>query len=180
MDLASFDLDGVIVDTEQAVREAYKIAGVDMPEDAWGRGAGNWLEEAAGSPERAAAAHLMKQEVYPRMLEEHCKLLAGHVLVHELLGAGHEVIVVTLASLRSAKDALAVVQLADKVQVYSTTDKNTVLHSVRPAFHVDDRPFRSEVPIIAFENDIQIMQEKIREVLEPSTVSSSPRVTVAG
>ncbi len=38
-----FDLDGTLVDTRDAVREAYKRVGVTMPDSAWGKPSSAWL-----------------------------------------------------------------------------------------------------------------------------------------
>ena len=38
-----FDLDGTLIDSQEAVKQAYKRVGVDMPETAWGRPSTEWL-----------------------------------------------------------------------------------------------------------------------------------------
>lgn len=40
-----FDVDGVIADSRRLVRECYDDAGVDMPDDAWGRPWHEWLDD---------------------------------------------------------------------------------------------------------------------------------------
>lgn len=43
-----FDLDGVLIDSESLVREAYRRVGVEMPEDAWGKPAREWMPQRYG------------------------------------------------------------------------------------------------------------------------------------
>jgi FMN phosphatase YigB (HAD superfamily) len=50
-----FDLDGCLVNTRAAVKEAYRCAGVEMPEDAWGKPVGSWC-----TPEQ----HVLKNQYY--------------------------------------------------------------------------------------------------------------------
>jgi phosphoglycolate phosphatase-like HAD superfamily hydrolase len=59
-----FDLDGVLIDSRDAVREAYKRVGCVMPDDAWGR---PWYEWCGIEP------HTRKVAVYKQMI------LAGEV-----------------------------------------------------------------------------------------------------
>jgi hypothetical protein len=55
-----FDMDGTIVDSRRAVREAYRRAGHPLPDDAWGKTAGEW-----GCP---PDVHKMKIALYPTLL----------------------------------------------------------------------------------------------------------------
>lgn len=62
-----FDLDGTLIDTQKAVREAYRIIGVEMPADAWGRPWKEWLND--------PFAHQCKNDVYPKMVAMHARAL---------------------------------------------------------------------------------------------------------
>lgn len=62
-----FDLDGTLVDTKQAVREAYLASGVIMPESAWGKPWWQWLE--------SVAAHRHKIKVYPEYIPKYAQPL---------------------------------------------------------------------------------------------------------
>jgi hypothetical protein len=102
----AFDIDGVLADTRQAVTLAYKRAGVELPEEAWGISWKVWLPAIVG-PDAAQGIHLEKQRHYETLLD------AG--MVHELPGAhlaraliwlGHPVRFVTAASERSARAVL--------------------------------------------------------------------------
>lgn len=55
-----FDMDGTIVDSRRAVRDAYKRAGMELPDDAWGKTAKEW-----GCP---PDVHKMKTSLYPTLL----------------------------------------------------------------------------------------------------------------
>lgn len=55
-----FDMDGTIIDSRRAVREAYKSAGIVLPDDAWGKTASEW-----GCP---PDVHKMKAALYPTIL----------------------------------------------------------------------------------------------------------------
>jgi FMN phosphatase YigB (HAD superfamily) len=61
-----FDLDGTLFDTEHRVRQAYLDAGVDMPDDAWGKPAVAWLPALKGSHWKQY--HQRKTELYLRSL----------------------------------------------------------------------------------------------------------------
>ena len=43
--LVAFDLDGTLVDSREAVELAYRIAGVTMPDGAWGKPWQEWLDD---------------------------------------------------------------------------------------------------------------------------------------
>lgn len=92
--LAVFDLDGTLIDNEVAVREAYRMAGVAMPDDAWGKPVGGWC-----TPEQ----HAIKQEVYKACLNLYGR--DGLGLFYWTTAFAHKTIL-TGASRRSAHDAL--------------------------------------------------------------------------
>lgn len=62
-----FDLDGTLIDTKRAVQEAYRAAGVEMPESAWGLSAKEWLDDQTGE------IHKRKNQFYPGMLAQFAK-----------------------------------------------------------------------------------------------------------
>jgi hypothetical protein len=92
--LAVFDLDGTLIDNELAVRNAYKMAGVTMPDDAWGNPIGDWC-----TPEQ----YKVKQEVYRSCLKLYAK--DGLGLFYWTTSFAYKTIL-TGASRRSAFDAL--------------------------------------------------------------------------
>jgi len=55
-----FDMDGTIVDSQAAVRKAYKKAGLVMPDDAWGKTAAEW--------DCPPDIHRMKERLYLAVL----------------------------------------------------------------------------------------------------------------
>lgn len=62
-----FDLDGTLVDSKEAVKQAYLRAGVTMPEWAWGRPWREWMTD--------PMAHALKAMYYPAALKEHGRKL---------------------------------------------------------------------------------------------------------
>tara|TARA_R110000824_G_scaffold58288_1_gene157709 strand:- start:3433 stop:3933 length:501 start_codon:yes stop_codon:yes gene_type:complete len=57
-----FDLDGTLVNTRLAVKEAYRQVGIEMPDDAWGKPWTEWLNN--------KFAHDAKAKIYPDVLKE--------------------------------------------------------------------------------------------------------------
>ena len=55
-------MDGVIVDTKTAVKEAYRQAGVEMPDDCWGKPYHEWCSE---------EVHELKKQYYPECLQKY-------------------------------------------------------------------------------------------------------------
>jgi len=60
-----FDLDGTLVHTREAVRHAYRLAGVEMPEDAHGKPFHEWCDD--------NVIHQRKHIYYPAMVKCHAK-----------------------------------------------------------------------------------------------------------
>lgn len=65
---AIFDLDGTLVDTRPLVVEAYRRAGVIMPDDAWGKTAEEWLPQCTRFNWRHV--HDRKQQFYAELLAD--------------------------------------------------------------------------------------------------------------
>lgn len=102
----AFDVDGVLADTRNAVRLAYRAAGVEQPEEAWGISWKIWLPALVG--DRAEEVHLLKQENYEVLIEDGAvDPLPGAAMAKALTEAGHHVHFVTSASQRSAQAVLA-------------------------------------------------------------------------
>lgn len=99
MFLFAFDLDGTLIHNRQAVVEAYRMAGIDMPYDAWGKPASAWL------PEDAAQAHAAKNQFYPKALELYAK--PGRALnLFRAVAYHNDVLIVTGASQQGAAAAI--------------------------------------------------------------------------
>lgn len=132
-----FDLDGVICDTHEAVKRAYRAAGVRMPHDAWGKPHHAWNV----NPDQ----HLAKNEAYPRMLQEWAYPLGGSVICRQLREAGHEVEVLTGASAPAARAVLEFCNLADVPILGTEADesmKYTLLDFGEPhlgGIYIDDQ-----------------------------------------
>lgn len=87
-----YDLDGTLVDTREAVRQAYAVAGVVMPDDAWGKPAQDWLPRVCDDP---IVAHQLKCVAYANALRYHGRQLP---LLQELSFHKQTVTVITGAS----------------------------------------------------------------------------------
>lgn len=106
-----FDVDGVLADTRDAVRESYAIAGVDQPDDVWGISWKLWLPAIVGI-EAAPHVHGLKQEAYAKLLETGAaQRLPGADAAKALMHDGHHVYFVTAASESSAASVLRALKL---------------------------------------------------------------------
>ncbi len=104
-----FDVDGVLVDTAEANRAAYRAAIGDIVSptaaggfdgiDIAGRTADGWLADIAGGD--APRVRRRKAELYPSAVGAHGRILPGLGLLRRLHGAGLPVALVTNASASS-------------------------------------------------------------------------------
>lgn len=152
--LVTFDLDGVLIDSREANIAAYAVAGVRMPEWAWGRPARYWLPGIVGHGwERV---HVEKQRHYPACLRLYGRTLIGAVVARRLAQNGVRTLVVTNASfagLKAAFDALGDRTWHD-FSGGICGDKIGTLETIRPRCHVDDQTIPvNGVPIVPFQND---------------------------
>jgi phosphoglycolate phosphatase-like HAD superfamily hydrolase len=69
MHLVSFDLDGTLIDTRELNHRAYQLAGVDIPDYAWGMRWQSWLPNLVGSLEHAEKLHRKKINIYSDLLQ---------------------------------------------------------------------------------------------------------------
>lgn len=151
----TWDLDGVLINSRRAVEEAYRAAGIEMPPDAWGKSAGEWMNMKHADYE---FIHRQKQEAYPEMLRRFATPLAGaRVLREEWQVNGVRNVIVTSASLRSAEDAVVFLGLQEYVdRIVSTprTMKKDWIQTAGPVCHVDDQDVPGcAVPVIRYTND---------------------------
>lgn len=106
----AFDIDGCLADTREAVALSYKMAGVELPEEAWGISWKIWLPAIVGK--NAPSVHFEKQKHYELLLESGAAdPLPGAHLAQALLTASRPVYFVTAASERSARSVLRSVGL---------------------------------------------------------------------
>lgn len=161
----AFDLDGVLIDSRAAVKAAYLSAGVEQPDDAWGKPAESWLPDLTDEP---GAVHEAKQRAYPRALVNHARPLAGTEVARRLLKDRVKVTVVTHASWRSATAALAFLKL--DVPLYSVVGlKGPTLWRLGPSCYVDDIVPLDTVPydiaVIPFIDDVDKLELLVRSHL---------------
>lgn len=139
-----FDLDGTLVDTRQAVTQAYRWAGVELPDHAWGRPWQEWLpqllkyEDNAEDPlaQSAEQVHKLKNHYYQYTLKLYARALpclerATHRSLVVLTGASRDAVTTLLKWNRSEKFAV----------IYSDLrldDKIDWLNARPPGVYVDD------------------------------------------
>lgn len=68
--LVSFDLDGTLINTRELNRVAYRAAGVDVPDRAWGLRWQEWLPELTGSHAVATGIHNRKVQAYVEVVTD--------------------------------------------------------------------------------------------------------------
>ncbi len=163
----AFDLDGVLIDSRRAVEAAYKVAGITMPKNAWGKSFREWFDGSIGELERIHAA---KQAAYPAMLKAYARSLAGSEVLRRVVWEGYTAVIVTAASPRSARDALAYLDLESYVERTVSTPvcaKMDWLCAARAVCYVDDDPHMKlgDVPVIRYVNDAEALVAQIRRYL---------------
>lgn len=160
--LLAVDLDGTLINTRGLVVEAYRLAGVNPPDDAWGRRWQDWLPNAVGGHDRALTTHTRKTQIYVKLLGErdlHERELPAARLAREAHLLGRPVGCVTASTFTTAKMILNRLGLTNVPLVAGATPKIRVsaLRSSLDAFHrviyVDDHVdnvtlVRSELPQI--------------------------------
>jgi FMN phosphatase YigB (HAD superfamily) len=152
-----FDIDGVLIDSRWIVKESYKRAGVDMPNEAWGHPWQTWLPALAGSYDAAVDIHTRKTATYVDTLRTNgvvnrCELpfamiaraLERDVLadVYYVTGASHEAATTILdeLGLDSSKLLGSSVTTADRESIFKKLSGRGV--------YVDDR-IEGQVPATA-------------------------------
>lgn len=147
----AFDLDGTLVDTREAVRQAYLCAGVSMPDEAWGLPWETWLED--------PAAHDRKNAAYPDCLRRYavklplldvCRRLGGVVITGASAGAVSAIkvafdcpdLAVALTGARRAEklDFLQTVAAASQTMLDLVQSNNDGLPAKFRGVYVDDDP----------------------------------------
>lgn len=168
-----FDIDGVIADTREAVADAYREAGVIMPDEAWGHPWPVWLPALVGE-EEAPRIHRKKTVAYTRLLASGAAHpLAGAEVALWLLDRDVDVGFVTGASHWAARGVLRAVGI-DPDLVFATEcsidDKVIALQHFAPTggVYVDDDELlgpriaeRSGWNLIRFVNEVGRLTEDI-------------------
>lgn len=135
----AFDMDGVLIDSHDAVSRCYAACGVTMPDGAWGLPAREWLPDVVGS--RWREVHDQKTKLYLTMLKGGEVLeLGGFEWARRLIASGTRVVIVTGASYEVAQLVARRLHVPSR-DVYAGCDlaaKAAVLRYLRPRLYVDD------------------------------------------
>lgn len=145
---AIFDLDGVLVDSREAVRRAYRKVGIEMPLGAWGKPWQEWLPQACGGdPHLAKRVHDMKTLEYATNGVYDVRPLPPLDLMHRLDVDGIARVGVITGASRDAAAALQRIYFPE-ITVYGTNcawpEKaellDTMLWFAENVAYVDDDP----------------------------------------
>lgn len=141
------DIDGVLIDSRQLVREAYRKVGVNMPDEAWGHPWQMWLPSVTGSLENARKAHSAKTLAYVDVIRGGAALenklpYADILLSLEAMFPG-DVTYVTGAAKDAADAILEALNLNPKALLacsVSTAERVDILRSIADTgVYIDDR-----------------------------------------
>jgi len=91
-------MDGVLMDTRRAVEEAYRAAGVPIPEGMYGIPYREWMPAIVGSVEESDRIVETKNLLLPEMLDRYGSVLPPTRVARELLDSGAVAVVLTAAS----------------------------------------------------------------------------------
>jgi FMN phosphatase YigB (HAD superfamily) len=141
------DIDGVLVDSRELVRESYAAVGVDMPAQAWGYPWETWLPAAVGSLEKAKELHDEKTRKYVETLKsgaarEYSLPFAGVArslerdpacTVYYVTGAAHDTAIAILNELGLKAENLV-------GSGVSTSEREAIFRALGPTgVYIDDR-----------------------------------------
>jgi phosphoglycolate phosphatase-like HAD superfamily hydrolase len=160
--LLAVDLDGTLINTRGLVVEAYRLAGVNPPDEAWGRRWQDWLPNAVGGYARALTTHTSKTQIYVKLLGERDlreRELPAAQLVREARAVGQATGCITASTFTTAKMILTRLDLGSVplvAQVTSTARVSSLrgaLDSFDRVIYVDDHAdnvalVRTELPQI--------------------------------
>lgn len=135
-----FDLDGVLVDTKDAVRKAYEIVGVYMPDEAWGRPFAAWgLDYCNRHGLDPREVHKEKNRHFKRLAKSMVRALPPLHQAHKLYENDRDVRILTAAS---GPAYLATQHLTKPLPVLGTGCDNVVKYQLLKALgegvYIDD------------------------------------------
>jgi hypothetical protein len=127
-----YDLDGTLVDSGRAVLEAYRAAGLEPPQDFWGKPFSAWSDD--------WRAHDRKNELYPEMLQKYGKRLPCADLMeitggHILTGASREATLYALQFLNLSSACLGIYHGCDDAEKFRRLEQ---LRRFGEGIYVDD------------------------------------------
>lgn len=102
-----FDIDGTLVNSRRAVYWAYSQAGIEMPEEAWGRPWHDWLIDCCGGDEsRALDIHRLKNKHYLEGLDRFADPTPLAAMARQMVDSNYPVYVITGGSQEAASIVL--------------------------------------------------------------------------
>lgn len=147
------DIDGVLIDSRELVKESYRSVGIEMPIEAWGHPWKQWLPAFVGSYEDAEKLHTKKTEMYVDVLKSGA--VRDSALPFAMIARALErdpvsqVYYVTGAAEKTAITILSELGLNPKNLIASsiaTTPRADILKKLSPyGVYVDDR-IEGQVP----------------------------------
>lgn len=176
--LVVFDVDGVLIDSYELVREAYSRAGVVMSEWAWGLHWKQWLPNVAGTMDEAIRVHDLKNDIYTEMLSDgEGDELAGAEVARRLTTEGYSVAACSSASDDAIKAILKRVNISIPYVSAAPKDKgwgiiklmNIVFAGPRNTVYTDDIDYNGHLAagesgahFVSFVNDVEMLDERIK------------------
>lgn len=158
--LYAFDLDGTLFDTKPIVLQAYRSAGVEPPEDWFGKSWREWLPAMCASSENAERIHKIKNKHYAAIIHTvrrlplfdlFCKLVECSNTLVDYTRA--EVVVLTGASSEAVNLLWDFYAIPRGVAVFTELSVNSKIVWMS----------RSAMPGIMFEDDIVAAQQMRKE-----------------
>jgi phosphoglycolate phosphatase-like HAD superfamily hydrolase len=167
-----FDCDGVLVDSRAAVEKAYREAGVQPPDDFWGKPWQEWLPQACKGIYDAMWYHKRKNEIYLNLIQRGAvPLLSGGEVFREMLDQGATLIVATSGSMQAIQAVMRYHKLKPAATYYELRSEQRVSLLERIAMdylercvYVDDNPTFNE-PMRVIRYDATMTKDELTEAI---------------
>lgn len=163
-----FDLDGVVIDSEDVIIESYRRAGIVTPTNILSLGTTKWLDELIG-PQAALRVKLEKDIAYTHLMEV-VPTLPGLATAQMLKTSGIKPMLLTGAP-SIGFEALerrftCLWPFAWGLGKLTPRDKRNILSLAGPSVYIDDQPFDAphNVTFIRYEgqDEYQLLEEIIK------------------
>lgn len=176
---AVFDIDGVLIDSKKLVRRAYELAGVSMPDHAWGLPWQDWLPELVAKDD-IRRVRVLKQQMYLKLLRSHVPRLPAADVASALEMENHAVKYVTGASADIAPYVLGALHLSPSSLAASESDLAAKTGAARymmrrgwRVVYVDDDPNVRVLTVVPWVHYQGQDTETLRKEMEEAWTRSS-------